>query len=185
MFSFKRWAASASACLLLSLSVAPLFSQAAAEQKAPQAKTKAEYDAYTVLYNELAPAKKAELAAKFLADHPETEFVMFVYQMQIDSYARLGNLDKVVETGEKVLAIDPRNLPLLLTLSSILSERPPTEEDKKAAQLDKALEYSTRAIAEIEALQKPAPMPDELWTTEKNKLLATVNVSIDRIKKQR
>ena len=34
MFSFKKWAASASAaCLLLSLSVAPLFSQAAAEQK--------------------------------------------------------------------------------------------------------------------------------------------------------
>ena len=43
MFSFKKWAASASAaCLLLSLSVAPLFSQAAAEQKQPQAKTKAE-----------------------------------------------------------------------------------------------------------------------------------------------
>ena len=53
MFSFKKWAASASAaCLLLSLSVAPLFSQAAAEQKQPQAKTKAEYDAYMLLYNE-------------------------------------------------------------------------------------------------------------------------------------
>ena len=86
---------------MLSLSVAPLFSQAAAEQKQPQAKTKAEYDAYMALYNEAAPAKKVELAAKFLTDHPETEFKMFVYQMQIDSYARLGNVDKVVETGEK------------------------------------------------------------------------------------
>ncbi len=104
MSSFKKWAASASAaCLLLSLSVAPLFSQAAAEQKSPQAKTKAEYDAYMLLYNEAAPAKKAELAGKFLTDHPETEFKMFVYQMQIDSYARLQppNVDKVVETGEK------------------------------------------------------------------------------------
>ncbi len=102
MFSFKKWAASASAaCLLVSLSVAPLFSQAAAEQKQPQAKTKAEYDAYMLLYNEAAPAKKVELAAKFLTDHPETEFKMFVYQMQIDGYARLGNVDKVVETGEK------------------------------------------------------------------------------------
>ena len=87
----------------VSLSVAPLFSQAAAEQKQPQAKTKAEYDAYMLLYNEAAPAKKAELATKFLTDHPETEFKMFVYQMQIDSYARLQppNVDKVVETGEK------------------------------------------------------------------------------------
>ena len=59
MFSFKKWAASASAaCLLLSLSVAPLFSQAAAEQKQPQAKTKAEYDAYMALYNEAAPPRR-------------------------------------------------------------------------------------------------------------------------------
>jgi hypothetical protein len=102
MFSFKKCAAAASAaCLLLSLSVAPLFSQAAAEQKQPQAKTKAENDAYMALYSEAAPAEKVELAAKFLTDHPETEFKMFVYQMQIDSYARLGNFDKVVETGEK------------------------------------------------------------------------------------
>jgi hypothetical protein len=221
MFSFKKWAACAlAACLLLSLSVAPLFSQAAAEQKQPQAKTKDEYDAYMLLYNEGAPAKKAELATKFLADHPETEFKMFVYQMQIDSYARLGNVDKVVETGEKfskdfpqadnntkkfvmqrmmtsyqqkndfaktveygdkLLAIDPKDLPSLLTLSSILPERLPTEEDKKAAQLEKALDYSNRAKAEIEAVfQKPAqpPLTAEQWTNEKNKLLATVNSSI-------
>ena len=223
MFSFKKWAASASAaCLLLSLSVAPLFSQAAAEQKQPQAKTKAEYDAYMALYSEAAPAKKVELAGKFLTDHPETEFKMFVYQMQIDGYARLGNVDKVVETGEKfssdfpqadnntkkfvmqrmmtsyqqkndfaktveygdkLLAIDPKDLPSLLTLSSILPERPPTEEDKKPAYFAKALDYSTRAKAEIEALQKPAqpPLTDEQWTAEKNKLLATVNASIGLI----
>jgi hypothetical protein len=221
MFSFKKWAGSASAaCLLLSLSVAPLFSQAAAEQKQPQAKTKAEYDAYMALYSEGAPAKKVELAAKFLTDHPETEFKMFVYQMQIDSYARLGNVDKVVETGEKffsdfpqadnntkkfvmqrmmtsyqqkndfaktveygdkLLAIDPKDLPSLLTLSSILPERLPAEEDKKAAQLDKALDYSNRAKAEIESVfskAPPAQITGEQWTTEKNKLLATVNSSI-------
>ncbi|MCI0422320.1 MAG: tetratricopeptide repeat protein, partial [Acidobacteria bacterium] len=218
MRSFRKWTASAAAgCLLLSLCVAPLYSQAAAEQKGPQAKTKAEYDAYMALYSESTPAKKVELAAKFLTDHPETEFKMFVYQMQIDSHARLGNVDKVVETGEKfasdfpqadnntkkfvmqrmmtsyqqkndfaktveygdkLLAIDPKDLPSLLTLSSILPERLPTEEDKKAAQLEKALDYSNKALAEINALQKPAQITDEQWTTEKNKLLATVNSSI-------
>jgi len=223
MFSFKKWTASASAaCLLLSLSVAPLFSQAAAEQKSPQAKTKAEYDAYMLLYNEAAPAKKVELATKFLADHPETEFKMFVYQMQIESYTNLRNVDKVVETGEKfssdfpqadnntkkfvmqrlmaayqqkndfaktveygdkLLVIDPKDLPSLLTLSSILPERLPKEEDApaRAAQLDKALDYSNRAKAEVESVfakPKPAQFTDEQWTTEKNKLLATVNSSI-------
>src|SRR5262245_21383627 len=205
-----------------------IFSQAVAERN-PQPKTKAEYDAYMLLYEEAAPAKKVELAEKFLTDHPETEFRIFVYQMQIDSYARLGNVDKVVETGEKfetefpeaddntrqffqsfmqrmmaaylqkndflkaveygekLLAINPKDLPSLLTHSSILSARLhlPTEEDKKAAQLNKALDYSNRAKAEIESLQKPAQMPDELWTKEKNKLLATVNSSIDLVHRLR
>lgn len=218
MSSFKKWATSAIAgCFLLGVGAAPLLSQAAAEQKQPQAKTKAEYDAYMALYQESVPAKKAELAVKFLADHPETEFKMFVYQMQIDSYARIGNFDKVVETGEKfatdfpqadagtkkfvmqrmmtsyqqkndfaktveygdkLLTIDPKDLPSLLTLSSILPERLPSEEDKKVAQLDKALDYANRAKAEIEAYQKPTQVTDEQWNLERNKLLATVNSSI-------
>jgi len=178
-----------------------------------------------LLYEAAAPAKKVELAAKFLTDHPETEFKMFVYQMQIDSYARLGNVDKVVETGEKfetefpqadsfntkqffmqrmmtayqqkndflkaveygdkLLAINPKDLPALLTVSSILPKQLPTEEDRKAAQLDKALDYSNRAKAEIELLRKPAQMPDELWTKEKNKLLATVDSTIDLVHRLR
>jgi tetratricopeptide (TPR) repeat protein len=109
------------------------------------------------------------------ADNNTKKFVM---QRMMIAYQQKNDFAKTVEYGERVLGIDPKDLPSLLVLSSTLSERLPTEEEKKAAQLDKALEYSTRAIAEIEALQKPAPMPDELWTTEKNKLLATVNSSI-------
>ena len=150
------------------------------------------------LYSEAAPAEKVELAAKFLTDHPETEFKMFVYQMQIDSYARLGNVDKVVETGEKfetefpqadnntkkffmqrmmtsyqqmndfskaveygdkLLTIDPKDLPALLTLSSILPARLPlpTEEDKKAAQLNKALDYCQSRQGRDRIATKAAP----------------------------
>jgi hypothetical protein len=203
--------------LLVGLSAAPLYSQAAAEAKQPQAKTKAEYDAYLALFNEQNPTKKVELSTKFLTDYPDTEFKMYIYQMQIDSYARLGNVDKVVETGnkfstdfpqadnntkkfvlqrlmaayqqqnnfektleygEKLLQIDPKDLPSLLTLSSILPERLPQDEAKKAAQLDKALEYANRALAETNALQKPAQITDQQWTEEKNKLLATVTSSV-------
>lgn len=218
MCSYMKWAVNLVLfCLALAVSVVPLYSQAAAEQKQPQAKTKAEYDAYLVLFNEQNPGKKAELATKFLADYPETEFKMYVYQMQINSYAQLGSADKVVETGEKfatdfpqadantrkfvlqrmmaayqqlnnfektveygekLLEIDPKDLPSLLTLSSILPERLPTDEAKRAAQLDKALDYANRAKAEIELLQKPAQFADAQWTEEKNKLLATVNSSI-------
>jgi hypothetical protein len=220
MRSSNKWVVSfVAVCLALGLSITPLYSQAAAaaEQKQPQAKTKAEYDAYLALFNEQNPGKKVELAAKFLTDYPETEFKMYIYQMQIDSYARLSQADKVVETGnkfatdfpdadastkkfvlqrlmsasqqqnnfektveygEKLLAIDPKDLPSLLTLSSILPERLPQDEAKKEGQLNKAMEYAQKCLSEIEALQKPAQITDQQWTEEKNKLLATVNSSI-------
>lgn len=219
MCGSKKWPVYLVAfCFLLGPSVSLLYSQAAAtEQKQPQAKTKAEYDAYLALFNEQNPTKKVELATKFLSEYPETEFKQFIYQMQINSYAQLGSADKVIETankfttdfpqadnntkkfvlqrmmaayqqqnnfektvesGEKLLEIDPKDLPSLLTLSSILPERLPQDEAKKNAQLDKALDYANRAQAEINALQKPAQVSDAQWTEEKNKLLATVNSSI-------
>jgi tetratricopeptide (TPR) repeat protein len=202
-------------CLILVLLVAPLYSQG--EQKQPQAKTKAEYDAYLVLFNEQNQSKKVELAEKFMQDYPETEFKPYIYQIQVAGYAALGNaakvvevgerffteipqadnntkkfilqrvmasyqqqnnFEKTVENGEKLLAIDPKDLPSLLTLSSILPERLPQDEEKKNQQLAKAMEFSDKALTEVNALQKPAQITDQQWGEEKNKLLATVHSSI-------
>jgi len=193
MFSSKKWAATASAAsLLLSLSVAPLFSQAAAQQKQPQARTKAEYDAYMQIdsYARLGNVDKVvETGEKFERDFPQADnnTKQFVMRRMMTSYQQKNDFAKTVEYGEKLVTIDPKDIPVLLTLSSILTARLPlpTEEDKKAAQLNKALDYCNRAKAEIELLQKPAQITDELWTTEKNKLLATVNSSIDRVHRLR
>lgn len=207
------------ACLILALCVIPVQAQSESQaQKQPQAKTKAEYDAYLALYNEQDLNKKAELANKFLTDYADTEFKPYIYQIQIDSYARSGkpaqvveiaekfsadfpqadnntkkfvyqramqsyqqqnNFEKTFEYGEKLLSLDPKDLPALLTLSSILPERLPQDnEEKKNQQLQKAIEFSQRAMAEIEALQKPPQLSDQQWAEEKNKLLASVNASI-------
>ena len=185
MFTFKTLAPRASvACLLLSLSVTPLLSQAAAEQQQPQAKTKAENDAYMELesYARLGDLDKfVETGERFIRDFPQADNITkkFVLQRIVTAYQQKNDLAKTAEYGEKLLAIEPYNIPALLTVSSILAQLlPTTEEDKKGAQRDKTLEYCSRAKAEIELLQKPAQIPDELWTAEKNKLLATVDSSI-------
>ena len=197
----------------------------AQEQKQPQAKTKAEYDAYVAVFNEQTPDKKVELASKFLTDFGDSEFKAYIYQMLIDSYIRQGNpakvveigekfqadypqadnntkkfvlqrlmsayqqqnnFEKTVESGEKLLVADPKDLPSLLTLASILPERLPTDDAKKAEQLEKAQGFAQRALTEINGLQKPAgaagaQITDEQWSSEKNKLLASVYSSIGLI----
>jgi hypothetical protein len=62
----------------------------------------------------------------------------------MQSYQQLNNFDKTVEYGDKLLALNPKDLPALLTLSSILPERLPQAEDKKAQQLEKAMEVARK-----------------------------------------
>jgi tetratricopeptide (TPR) repeat protein len=205
-------------CFILSLSVNALLSQA----KQPQAKTTAEYNAYSALYKEQDPAKKAEMATKYMTDFPDSDFKPYIYQTLIDSYFRLSNkekvievgekfnadmpqadpsvkkfmlqrlmqiyqasnnFDKTVECGEKLLELDPNDLPALLTLCAVLPERlpPASEETKRNEQLSKALDYSQRALAQVDTIikqPKPAPLTDEQWNAERNRLLATVNSSL-------
>jgi tetratricopeptide (TPR) repeat protein len=106
----------------------------------------------------------------------------FVYQRVMQSYQAQNNFEKTVEYGEKLLAVDPSDLPALLTLSSILPERlPQDDEAKKNQQLDKAMDYSQKAMSQVNALvsgPKPAQISDQQWAEEKNKLLAAVHSSI-------
>jgi tetratricopeptide (TPR) repeat protein len=131
--------------------------------------------------------KFVETGEKFIRDFPQADnnTKKFVLQRMMTSYQQKNDFAKTVEYGDQLLAIDPTDLPALLVVSSMLAQLPTTEEDKKGAQVDKALEYCSRAKAEIELLQRPAEIPDVLWTAEKNKLLATVDSSIRLVEANR
>jgi hypothetical protein len=130
------------------------------------------------------PTKVVETGEKFLTEFPQADnnAKKFVYQRVMQSYQAQNNFEKTVEYGEKLLAVDPTDLPALLTLSSILPERLPQEDEaKKNQQLDKAMDYAQKAMTQVNALvsgPKPAQVSDQQWAEEKNKLLAAVHSSI-------
>jgi len=76
-----------------------------AQQKkdAPRPKTRAEFDAYTQLYNEKDMRRKAMLAGKFIADFPESDYLLGAYQLEVQANDALGNHARVVSAGEKAL----------------------------------------------------------------------------------
>jgi tetratricopeptide (TPR) repeat protein len=119
------------------------------------------------------------VGTKFDTEMPQADpnIKKFMYQRVMQAYQIKNDGDKTIEYGEKILAIDPNDLPALLTLCAVLPERLPQEETKRATQLDKGLEYAQKATTAINAIPKPAQLADDQWTTEKNKLLATVNSS--------
>lgn len=131
------------------------------------------------------PDKVIEAGTKFDTDFPQADAAAkkSVYQPMMQAYQMKNNFEKTVEYGEKLLALDPNDLPALLTLCAVLPERlpPATEEAKRNEQLAKALDYSQRALAQANIITggaKPAQMSDEQWTAERNRLLAQVNSSL-------
>jgi hypothetical protein len=86
------------------------FSQAA---KGPQFKTKAEYDAYNAAYLEKDPAKKADLAAKFLTDFKDSDvsFRSDAYLMETKGYLDSKNYPKTLEAASKVEEVVPNISP--------------------------------------------------------------------------
>jgi len=181
--------------LVLAVSALPSFAQG----KAPQIKTQAEFTAYTAAYNEKDPAKKAELAEKFIGDFKESEMLPNAYKMVIGGYAATNNWAKVMDAadratafpaadntlkeyadtnamiaaqnqndvnkllsyGEKVLAVNPNSLQALVLVSGVIPVKYPTDK----AQLDKAAEMATKALAGIK------PLLDKATAEEKKALV--------------
>jgi hypothetical protein len=169
--------------LVQTVSALPGFSQAA-QGRTPAPKTPAEFTAYTAAYNEKDPAKKAELAEKFITEFKDSELLSGAYSMVIsgsmnsknwakamesaDKVSALSgvddktkkfayenalmaannenNIDKVLSYGDKVLAMDPNNLNTLVTVSTAIPIKYPTNKD----QLNIAADMAAKALAGLQ-----------------------------------
>ena len=89
---------------LLVLLAVPISLYSQQEKKpVPRPKTRAEFEAYTQLYNEKDMRNKALLAQKFIEDFPNSDFRLAGYQLEIQANVALGNHAKVVLAGENAL----------------------------------------------------------------------------------
>jgi tetratricopeptide (TPR) repeat protein len=203
--------------VVLSLAVAmPVFSQG-------QFKSTEESSAYYAFFNEQNPARKAELAEKFLTDYKDSElrsdalltlgaayqnaqnwakvmeiaarfdqeFPMAEARRKATMYDRgmtaaqmTGNFQKIIEYGDKLLAVDPNNLNAQITLSSMIPEQLPQGQNEKNAALAKAMDLGTKAHNQVEAMfkgPKPEGFTDAQWNQQKTILEAQVHATLGMI----
>jgi lipopolysaccharide biosynthesis regulator YciM len=89
--------------VLLTLPLAPsVFAQAG-----PEARSKAEYDAYVALYNAAEPEAKSRLGEAFIRDYPDSEFLALAFMNLVRAYETEGDWEQVIGTANRFQAMVP------------------------------------------------------------------------------
>jgi len=111
----------------------------------------------------------------------ETErALMYYYQNIMDCYQMLNDAPKTIEYAEKALGQDPEDLLSLLTISSVMAERPAADEKAKADQMKKAEEYGKKALGKVNAFLS-SPAAAQVGPDQKNGLTSQVNQTMGLI----
>jgi tetratricopeptide (TPR) repeat protein len=117
------------------------------------------------------PNKKIQLAEDFLQKYPQSRYRPTMYQALVSGYFATQQVPKMLEAGEKEVEINPNDAPVLAVMGQALARTYNAKAPDAAKQLDKAEEYSKRAIEITPTLPKPESLTDEAFNNAKNDTL--------------
>src|SRR5438270_1503016 len=86
----------------------------------PIAKSQDEFNAYQVVAGKADPSEMEAAADDFAKKYPNSELTVAIYSAVMHKYQNINNSDKVLETGHKILQLDPENIPALAVTSYVL-----------------------------------------------------------------
>ncbi len=84
------------------------------------------------------------------AEQASNQSRLFFIQTVMSAYQDANNAEKTIEFAELALRIDPQSLPTLITISSVMAERPPESESEREAHFESAEEYADQALEILE-----------------------------------
>jgi len=140
-----------------------------------QTKTKEEYQAYQVaIANSLNPEAMEKAANDFATQFPNSDVRVLLYRAAMGSYQSIGNLQKMMDMGLKVLAIDKDDPEALIGVAEDMEEHTsPTDLDRQQRG-EQAIECANHALKTIDTdLAVPTGTPPEKIEAYKRYLRAT------------
>lgn len=115
--------------------------------------------------------KRIPLAESFLQKYPQSKYRPAMYQTLVSGYLAKQEVPKMIDAGEKEIALNPNDTPILGLMGQTLARTLNPKAPDALAQLNKAELYSKRAIEVTPTLTKPAELSDEQFTNAKNNAL--------------
>ncbi len=118
------------------------------------------------------PAKKIQLGEAFLQKYPQSRYRPLLFSTLTMAYMQSGQVPKMIESGEKELELNPNDVQVLAILGQTLTRAFNGSSPDAAKQLEKAEQYSKRAIEVTPTLPKPPNASEETFVSAKNQALA-------------
>lgn len=121
------------------------------------------------------PSKRIEVGEAFNQKYPQSRYRPIVYANLTMAYLQSGQVQKMIETGDKAVELTPNDVATLAILGQTIPRALNATTVDPAKQLAKAETYSKRAIELTPTLPKPPSMADDAFDRAKNQTLAAAH----------
>jgi len=118
------------------------------------------------------PKKKIQLGEALLQKYPASRYRASVYSDLTGAYLQTNQVPKMLDAGEKALALNPKNVQVLAMLGQTIPRVITASTPDPDAEISKAEQYSKRAIETMPTIPKPEDMSDAQFVQAKDQTLA-------------
>ncbi len=128
----------------------------------PQAKSKAEYDAYNLAASKTDPAQAEAAADDFAQKFPTSELKELLYVRTMNLYQQQNNSAKVIAMGRKAIELNPTDpVPLVAVASALVMDTRETDIDRDARFAEAGKDAQAALDDADTGLQIPPNVPPE------------------------
>jgi tetratricopeptide (TPR) repeat protein len=129
----------------------------------PTIKDPAEYNAYVTALNQSEAATKAQALETFLQQYPNSVVKVTALELLMATYQQLGNLQKVLDTANRVLQADSANLRALALLTYIYRQQAEAGGPNAVQSMQQAAQYAQQGMQANQTAPKPAELAAADW----------------------
>jgi len=144
--------------------------------------------AFSALRNELEPDKAIQMASDYEKSFPNSPLLSYVHWFAASAYQQKGDLEKIIEYGDKSLKLKPDNLMSLMLMATMIPQPQylNKHEMDKEKLLVQAETYANQALQEIEKqVTKQPNETDEAFQKRKEGLASGAHASLGMVHLER
>jgi len=114
-----------------------------------------QYALVNAAYKTTDPVARAALFERYVTTFPDSPYTPTVREQTAVAYQQAQDAPKMLDTAQRILTTDPKNVSMLILLSDYWSEN--------NQQLDKAAADAQLALDQLAQAKKPDNLSDEQW----------------------